>query len=80
MTFSGQVFEGNKPTNSIMVQKLTPYNLGALIGESTGLWILYYVASMTQFYFQHFMNTRSSLREQFGTSIHTTNGGEANLI
>jgi glucose-6-phosphate isomerase len=24
-------FRGNKPTNSIMYQKLTPYNLGALI-------------------------------------------------
>lgn len=26
-----KVFEGNKPTNSIVVQKLTPFNLGALI-------------------------------------------------
>lgn len=26
-----KVFEGNKPTNSIVVQKLTPYNLGVLI-------------------------------------------------
>jgi glucose-6-phosphate isomerase len=26
-----KIFEGNKPTNSIMVQKLTPFNLGALI-------------------------------------------------
>lgn len=24
-------FRGNKPTNSIMYQKLTPYNLGALV-------------------------------------------------
>ena len=30
---ASQVFEGNKPTNSIVVQKLTPFNLGALIGE-----------------------------------------------
>ena len=28
-----QVFEGNKPTNSIVVQKVTPFNLGALIGK-----------------------------------------------
>jgi glucose-6-phosphate isomerase len=26
-----QVFEGNKPTNSIMVEKVTPFSLGALI-------------------------------------------------
>ncbi len=26
-----KVFEGNRPTNSIIVKKLTPYNLGALI-------------------------------------------------
>ena len=26
-----KVFKGNKPTNSILYQKLTPYNLGALI-------------------------------------------------
>ena len=28
-----QVFEGNKPTNSIMFQKLTPYTLGMLLGK-----------------------------------------------
>lgn len=28
-----QVFEGNKPTNSIMFQKLTPYTLGMLLGR-----------------------------------------------
>ena len=27
-----QVFEGNKPTNSIVLKKLTPYSLGMLIG------------------------------------------------
>ena len=26
-----KVFEGNKPTTSIFIEKLTPYNLGALI-------------------------------------------------
>jgi glucose-6-phosphate isomerase len=26
-----KIFEGNKPTNSIVVQKLTPFNLGAMI-------------------------------------------------
>lgn len=26
-----KVFSGNKPTNSILVQKITPYSLGALI-------------------------------------------------
>ena len=31
--FPHQVFEGNKPTNSIVIQKLSPYNLGALIGQ-----------------------------------------------
>ena len=28
-----QVFEGNKPTNSIVLQKITPFNLGMLIGR-----------------------------------------------
>ena len=32
-----QVFEGNKPTNSIMFQKLTPYILGMLLGEFPSL-------------------------------------------
>jgi hypothetical protein len=27
-----KVFEGNKPTNSIVVRKITPFILGALIG------------------------------------------------
>lgn len=27
-----KVFEGNRPTNSIMVQKISPFTLGALIG------------------------------------------------
>ena len=29
-----KVFEGNRPTNSIMFTKLTPYMLGVLIGQS----------------------------------------------
>ena len=28
-----KVFAGNRPTNSIVVRKLTPRNLGALIGK-----------------------------------------------
>ena len=28
-----KVFEGNRPTNSIVVQKVTPFTLGALIGK-----------------------------------------------
>lgn len=28
-----KVFEGNRPTNSIVVKKLTPFILGALIGK-----------------------------------------------
>lgn len=31
---SPQVFQGNRPTNSIIFKKLSPYTLGALIGES----------------------------------------------
>lgn len=27
-----KVFEGNRPTNSILVKKITPFTLGALIG------------------------------------------------
>lgn len=27
-----KIFEGNRPTNSIMVKKVTPFILGALIG------------------------------------------------
>jgi len=29
-----KVFVGNKPTNSIVVKKVTPFTLGALIGKS----------------------------------------------
>lgn len=28
-----KVFVGNRPTNSIVVKKVTPFTLGALIGE-----------------------------------------------
>lgn len=28
-----KVFQGNKPTNSIMVKKFTPFTLGMLIGN-----------------------------------------------
>lgn len=28
-----QVFQGNKPSNSIVFKKLTPFILGALVGE-----------------------------------------------
>lgn len=28
-----KVFEGNKPTNSIVFRKLSPYILGALVGK-----------------------------------------------
>lgn len=28
-----KVFTGNRPTNSIVVKKITPFTLGALIGE-----------------------------------------------
>jgi len=28
-----KVFEGNRPTNSIMVKRVTPFTLGALIGK-----------------------------------------------
>jgi len=28
-----KIFEGNRPTNSIVVQKMTPFVLGALIGK-----------------------------------------------
>ena len=33
-----QIFEGNKPTNSIVLQKLTPFSLGALIGKYPLCW------------------------------------------
>jgi glucose-6-phosphate isomerase len=29
-----KVFEGNRPTNSIVVHKVTPFILGALIGKT----------------------------------------------
>ena len=32
--FNLQVFEGNRPSNSILFQKLTPFTLGLLIGKS----------------------------------------------
>lgn len=36
--FSLQVFLGNKPSNSIVFQKLTPFILGALVGEYMLRW------------------------------------------
>lgn len=32
-SFHSKVFEGNKPSNSIVFKKLSPFVLGALIGE-----------------------------------------------
>lgn len=32
-----KVFEGNRPTNSIIVKKITPFILGALIGMRLSL-------------------------------------------
>lgn len=32
-----KVFEGNKPSNSIVFKKLSPFTLGALIGEWPGV-------------------------------------------
>lgn len=32
-SFLSKVFEGNKPSNSIVFKKLSPFILGALIGE-----------------------------------------------
>lgn len=29
-----KVFEGNRPTNSIVVKKISPFTLGALIGKN----------------------------------------------
>lgn len=29
-----KVFQGNRPTNSIVVKKVTPFTLGVLIGET----------------------------------------------
>lgn len=28
-----KMFEGNRPTNTILVKQVTPFNLGALIGK-----------------------------------------------
>jgi len=36
-----KLFEGNRPTNSIVVKKLTPFILGALIGKYTMICIKY---------------------------------------
>jgi glucose-6-phosphate isomerase len=32
-----KVFEGNRPTNSIVVKRITPFTLGVLIGGGVGL-------------------------------------------
>ncbi len=69
------MFEGNKPTNSIVMQKITPFNLGALIGEFMGMpFCLFEKEICTES--QLSMNTRYSLKELSGISIHTINGGE----
>lgn len=39
-----KLFEGNRPTNSIVVKKLTPFILGALIGKYT---IMIYIYKMS---------------------------------
>ena len=36
-----KVFEGNRPTNSIMVKKVTPFILGALIGKIISTFFFY---------------------------------------
>jgi len=38
-----KLFEGNRPTNSIVVKKLTPFILGALIGKYNTIMIYTYV-------------------------------------
>ena len=32
-TLDHRVFKGNRPSNSVLFQKLTPYMLGVLVGE-----------------------------------------------
>lgn len=38
-----KVFKGNRPSNSILLRKLTPFTLGALIGEISNRRVKYLV-------------------------------------
>ena len=51
--FALQVFMGNKPTNSILFQKLTPFILGALLGE---LYVPVVICSYSLSYLFHEMH------------------------
>lgn len=35
-----KVFQGNKPSNSIIFKKLTPFMLGALVGKCRTFWLV----------------------------------------
>ena len=51
-----KVFEGNRPTNSIVVQKVTPFTLGALIGKifSHSLFLTFFVGLPEFMYHSHY--------------------------
>jgi hypothetical protein len=67
-------FLGNRPTNSIVLHKITPRTLGALIGcVSSHLWEVNYHLKVPLF--QRFMSTRYLYRDGYGTSIPLTSGG-----
>lgn len=71
-----KVFVGNRPTNSIVVKKVSPFTLGALIGECCGS-LLFSLIKLIDFNLsnlQHSTSTRSSCRASSGTSTRSISG------
>lgn len=69
-----KVFTGNRPTNSIVVKKVTPFILGALIGGSSLYFEQKLVNNCSIYYLQPCMSIKSSARALFGILIPLING------
>jgi hypothetical protein len=64
-----KVFEGNRPTNSIVVKRITPFTLGVLIGGGLGSLERALISVL-----QRSTNTKSSRKVSSGTSTRSTSG------
>lgn len=59
-----KIFEGNRPSNSIVVTKVTPFILGALIGMTFYIYLgNKYYTMLNLLMLQHFTNTRYLFKE-----------------
>lgn len=73
-----KVFEGNRPTNTILLKKITPFILGALIGKFNA-YINISFKCIIQFNrnlcLKQCTSIKSSCKGLFGISIPLINGG-----